>query len=36
MTVQPDAARLTAEAAQLFRQPTVFVKGVVDVAGLPR
>jgi GTP-binding protein len=35
MTISEDKAGLSAEAAQLFRQPSEFVKGVVNVAGLP-
>jgi GTP-binding protein len=35
MTSQHENAHLAAETAQLFRQATVFVKGVVNVAGLP-
>jgi GTP-binding protein len=35
MQMQEDRAAEAARAAQLFRQPSEFVKGVVDVAGLP-
>jgi GTP-binding protein len=35
MDVREDSANVSARAAQLFRQPAVFVKGVVDVGGLP-
>lgn len=35
MASEQDNAILSAEAGQLFRQLAVFVKGVVDVAGLP-
>jgi GTP-binding protein len=35
MIVSETNVGLTTRAAQLFRQPAVFVKGVVDVAGLP-
>jgi hypothetical protein len=33
--MEEDRAAEAAHATQLFRQPSVFVKGVVDVAGLP-
>jgi GTP-binding protein len=35
MQIQEDRAAEAAHAAQLFRQPSEFVKGVVNVAGLP-
>ena len=35
MEIQEAHAAEAAKALQLFRQPSVFVKGVVDVAGLP-
>ena len=35
MDIQDARAAEAAKALQLFRQPSVFVKGVVDVAGLP-
>ena len=35
MNPSDDKTTASAETAQLFRQPSEFVKGVVDVAGLP-
>ncbi len=35
MQMEEDRAAEAARATQLFRQPSEFVKGVVDVAGLP-
>src|SRR5262245_12302738 len=35
MEVSENNAALSARAAHLFRQPAVFVKGVVAVSGLP-
>jgi GTP-binding protein len=35
METSEHKTELSAEAVQLFRQPSEFVKGVVDVAGLP-